>query len=158
MKHLASFLTLFIIICFCSVTAVPSEIHIWVDKKGVINISDREPDNPAKMIGRESNILDSPQEIERYNAQRKAAAKQEEIMQQYTYRPQRFERPSSDVDKSRKEEQKKRAQGRLEYLEINKARLNAIENKDYREARRQSLKAEKLYNERQIEKARDRSR
>lgn len=157
MKYLLSFFTFFIFVCLYVGMAVPDEIHIWADKKGAINITDREPDRPAKIIGKESNVLDSPEEIERYNQKRKSAQRQEEMSPRVTYRPQIIDRynNNNDNEKAQKARREKDSRERQEYLEIEKARLNAVENKDYREARRQRLKAEKLYNESEIQKTRE---
>lgn len=165
MKHLLSFFTFFIFVCLYAGLAVPDELHIWTDKKGNVNITDREPDKPAKIIGKESNKLDSREEIERYNAERKAAARQEEMLQGTVYRTQPSRRyhdnmptptPVQDKsDKAYKAEREKDLRAQEEYLEAKKARLRAIENKDYREAKRQRLKGEKIYNEREIEKTKD---
>lgn len=155
MKYLLSFFTFFIFVCLCAGIAVPSDIHVWADKKGAINITDREPDRPAKIIGKESNVLDSPEEIERYNQKRKAAQRQEEMSQRVTYKPQVVYRPSDNNEKAQKERREKDLEARRKYLEIEKDRLNAVENRDYKEARRLRLKADKMYNERQIQKTRE---
>lgn len=163
MKYLLSFFTFFIFVYLYAGLAFPSELHIWTDKKGNVNITDKEPDKPAKIIGKESNKLDSPEEIERYNQKRKAAQHQEEMSQGTVYRTQPSRRyydnmptPAQDKsDKAYKAEREKDLRAQEEYLEAKKARLRAIENKDYREAKRQRLKGEKIYNEREIEKTRD---
>lgn len=48
-----------------------AEHYIWIDEKGVTNITSRPPQHPVKVIGKEAYQKDSPEEIRRYEEEQR---------------------------------------------------------------------------------------
>lgn len=152
--NIALMLSLF----FLNQIAAAEEINVWVDKKGVTNITNRPPENPAKVIGKEAYTRPSSEEIENFERQRKAAhLRNTRSRPHYTPNthvgsydedntPRKY-----NASRESKEMREKRAQDRQEIHDIDKARLRALENKDYREARRQRFKKERIQAEQEAE-------
>lgn len=55
-----------------------AEHHIWVDDNGVTHITSTLPQNPVKVIGKETYLKDSPEEIRRYEEEQKLKRDREE--------------------------------------------------------------------------------
>ena len=145
--------TLMLLIVICLFTfpleAVAGEIYTWVDKNGVKHISTQRPES-GKIIEKESFTPDSPEEIRRYQQQQKNLEMFREEQSKYNRREAERQRDYDQYVKDHKEREQ-RAQikkqkvvdSRVKDLETEKARLRAIENRDYDEARRLRLKRER---------------
>lgn len=140
----------FILFLLNSHTALSGELHIWVDENGEKHITENEPEKTGKVIGKESYQPTSPYEIERYQAEQK---RREQISEARRKRNQSIEENKRHNEQSRSQQDEKTKQQetnhkksqsvKREYLETEKRRLTAIENKDYKEARRLRLVNEK---------------
>ena len=140
-----------------------AEVYIWVAEKGGQHITSQPPEKPAKMIGKEAYTRDSPEEIRRYEIEKKIDQQQREAQQEAqrrynqdretsekrfdAYRDQQKEK-SKQLEKERKEA----AIERINDLNAQKERLQAIENRDYREVRRLRLRDERRKIDRDINK------
>jgi preprotein translocase subunit SecF len=134
------------------------ELHIWVDTKGVTNITNKTPANPAKVIGREAYQAESPAAIEQYEANRKrlqqqseADQKQKQIIEDSKRRLDAYSERENDLDRQKALARQKRDAEKAEDYEAEKARLRALENKDYNEARRLRLKHDQLKIDRKMQ-------
>lgn len=73
MKRVLVLCSFIILITAILLPAYSAEVYMWVDEKGVKNISDQPPEKPAKMIGKHTYKRDTPEEIQRYQAEQKEA-------------------------------------------------------------------------------------
>ena len=126
------------------------EIYIWLDQDGVKHISTQRPPKNANIINKETFKPASPEEIRRYHQHQKNLAIIEEekskIRRQEAERQMEHDRMVREQEEREERAQlkkKKIMENRIKDLEAEKARLRAIENKDYKEARRIRLKREK---------------
>ena len=142
------FAFIFLLMC-CPYPSASDEITVWVDNKGVTHIGDKPPEDPARIIGREVNRRDSPEEIQRYNAKQKRLqqqkAREEERLRLKHENNRIFEeqaRRRQDYNNQIENMRRKRAAERSEDAEFEKQRLRAIENRNYDEARRIRIRSE----------------
>ena len=151
-----------IILCFVSLLiAVPpliaAEIYMWVDEKGVKHITDQPPTKPAKMIEKESYRRDSPEEIKRYELQRKLeqqTANQETERQQKINQANEAGENMKDRFKARLKEYEKERNEKIrrdiDDLNARKERLQRNENDASSEYWRQYWKNEQRESDREV--------
>lgn len=140
----------FILFLLNSHTALSGELHIWVDENGEKHITENEPEKTGKVIGKESYKPTSPYEIEQFQAEQKrreqiseARHKRNQSIEETKKQNEQYNRKLEEKAKQQEISRKKSQSVQGEYLETEKRILNAIENKDYREARRLRLVNEK---------------
>jgi hypothetical protein len=133
------------------------EILVWMDKDGIMNISNIKPQGKVKLINIETYTPDSPEEIEAFNRQRKykqylidAEERRGRAMADWESRHNEYKRSIENYSDNYKKEREISNREKQEDLQIRKDRLQAIENRDYKEARRLRLKEDKQYIDREI--------
>lgn len=157
-KNMVYFVSFILLILLSAGPVCADEIHTWVDKKGNINITDKPPDNPAKVIDSSKYELSSPEEIRRYEAKKRSVRERRETVEKYNQaledRKRAIEnrvRERDEINRAEKMAREKRAAELAQDMEIEKARLQAIENRNYREAERQRNKLKQRDLERQYQ-------
>lgn len=135
-----------------AVIAVPisisaAEVYIWVDDKGVSHASDRPPENSVKIIDQMRSSKDSPEEIERYERQRKLKQYQDDLetarqreINQANEAVEKWRDSRKERGKERREEINERARRNIENLNARKSLQRQYENEATSEERRQYWK------------------
>lgn len=149
-----------------AMAAAAGEIYIWIDKQGNRHITDQPPAAGGRLIETDSFRDASPDEMRRHEAEnrratilqdaedrqdelrRKRRAEQESAAEAYRERRDRAAEKSRDAERERD-------RARIEDLEARKDYLRAIDNRDYREARRLRIKDQERRIDRRIKEARE---
>lgn len=152
-----AFIFFILIMMYVALNGNAEEIYTWTDKKGQTHISNRPPRDPVKIVDRTAYQPDSPEEIAAFEARRKLIRQQNEIAErksraiEETRRAERrYDSAMSNIDAQIEQRRQKRAEARAQDAAIEKERLQAIENRDYNEARRQTIKLERTRIDREL--------
>lgn len=155
----------FLQLCFVFLlTATPAilsaaELYMWIDEKGVRNVSNTPPEKTANLIGKETYRRDSPEEIRAFEQKQKNYDRDLEERRRYNREKEASDNRynasmerQKELTKQRELDRKQAAIDRTEDLNARKERLRAIENRDYDELRRLRLKDQQRQADRDINK------
>ena len=156
------FFTLLLFLVLYAFPISAGEVYMWIDEKGVRNVSDHPPEKPVKMIGKETFKPDSPEEIRQFQQKQKNYERNLEERRRYNQEQEagqkRFDSSmdrQKEIIKQREMERKATAIERAEDLNAEKERSRAYENRDYNEVRRLRLRDEQRRIDRDVQKYKD---
>lgn len=106
MKRIVLTLCVFIApMIMLSLSTYSAAIYMWTDEKGVKHITDQPPGKPVETIRKGDNKSDSPEEIQRYQAEQKAIKERREAELRQR---QQIRRAQEEAMRTQKEAQKQR--------------------------------------------------
>ena len=156
------FFALLLVIAATPAVIHAGEVYMWVDEKGVRHVTDQPPEKPAKIIGRDVSRPDSPEEIRQFQQSQKdyerdleARRRYNQEMRENTNRYNAYVDQQKERSKQRDMERKERAVERIEDLNADKERRQAVENRDWNEVRRLQLRNDQRRIERDANKYKD---
>lgn len=121
---------IFLVALLIPIPAIPGQIYIWVDDQGVRHITDKPPERPTEMIGTVPNKQASPEEIQRFEAERRAERnrldserQQQQILDAYRTRERQYEMGMEKIEKEIEKSAIERARENLKAAEERREEL-----------------------------------
>lgn len=143
---------IFVLVAF-ALTATAGELYVWVDKKGQTHVTDQPPPENARIIGTDSFRKNSTVETESQVPKQNRPMMAPERVNSIRIDAAAIAESNREREEKREAAEAKRKKERIDDLNARKEILNALENREYDEARRLRYKSEQRRLDRGLEKS-----